>query len=154
MNLTGATNATVSDAQGLGTITNDDTQPTISINDVTVTEGNSGTSTATFTVSLTNASSQTITVNYLTGGNTADAGIDFETANGTATITPGQLSTTINVTINGDTTFEPNERFVVGLVSPTNATTSDDLGEAIINNDDSQPTISINNAGVTEGMRA
>jgi disulfide oxidoreductase YuzD len=151
VNLTGATNATVSDAQGLGTITNDDTQPTISINDVTVTEGNSGTSTATFTVSLTNASSQTITVNYLTGGNTADAGIDFETANGTATITPGQLSTTINVTINGDTTFEPNERFVVGLVSPTNATTSDDLGEAIINNDDSQPTISINNAGVTEG---
>ena len=46
-------NATIADAQGLGTITDDDAAPTLSIGDVTVTEGDSGTTTPTFTVSLT-----------------------------------------------------------------------------------------------------
>jgi len=58
VNLSGALNATVADAQGVGTIVNDDTQPTISINDVTVQEGNSGTTSANFTVTLSNPSYQ------------------------------------------------------------------------------------------------
>src|SRR6185295_15045037 len=52
VNLSGASGATVTDNQGLGTITNDDVAPTLSIDDVTVTEGNAGTVNATFTVSL------------------------------------------------------------------------------------------------------
>ena len=151
VNLTNPTVATIGDNQGVGTITNDDAQPAISINDVTVTEGNAGTSTASFTISLSNTSSQTVSVNYATSGNTATSGTDFVATSGTANITAGLLTATVNVTINGDTTFEPNETFFVNLTTPTNATISDSQGQGTINNDDSQPTISINDVSVTEG---
>ena len=49
VNLSSPVNATIADGQGLGTITDDDAPPAISIDDVTVTEGNSGTTNATFT---------------------------------------------------------------------------------------------------------
>src|SRR5204863_6808745 len=71
VNLDTPVNATIADGQGVGTIVNDDTQPTISINDVSHNEGNSGTTSYDFTVSLSNASSQTITVHYSTADNTA-----------------------------------------------------------------------------------
>lgn len=151
VNLSGASNATISDGQGVGTITNDDSQPTISINDVTVTEGNAGTVLATFTVSLSGTSSQTISANYATAAGTATAGTDYVTASGTVTFTPGAGPQSISVTVNGDTTFEPNEGFVVNLTSPTNATTADSQGAGTITNDDTQPTISINDVSVNEG---
>lgn len=153
LNLTSPTNATIGDSQGVGTILNDDSQPTISIADTAVTEGNSGTTTAAFTVSLSNASTQTVTVNYATTPDTATSGTDFVATSGTATITAGQLSTTVNVLVNGDTTFEPNEFFFVNLTSPTNATISDGQATGVINNDDAQPTISlsIDDVSVTEG---
>jgi len=56
VNLTGATNATIADAQGIGTITDDDPTPTLAISDVTVAEGNAATTAAVFTVSLSAAS--------------------------------------------------------------------------------------------------
>src|SRR5439155_1036972 len=67
--LSGATNATIAKAVGTGTIQNDDTQPALSIDDVVKPEGTTsstppGTTAFAFTVSLSNASSQTITVNY------------------------------------------------------------------------------------------
>ena len=139
VNLSGAVNATIGDDQAVGTITNDDSAaptPTISINNVSVAEGNSGTTTATFTVSLSGMSNQSVTVNYATAGDTATSGTDFVAASGTATITAGQLSTAINITVNADTTFEPNETFVVNLTSPTNATISDNQGIGMIVDDD------------------
>jgi glucose/arabinose dehydrogenase len=151
VNLSSPVNATLGDNQGVGTIVNDDGQPAISINNVSVVEGNSGTTTATFTVSLSNTSSQTVTVNYASAGNTATSGTDFNTTSGTATITPGLLSTTINVTVNSDTTFETSENFFVNLTNPINATISDNQGTGTINNDDVQPAISINNVSVAEG---
>lgn len=151
VNLSNATNATIDDNQGVGTIVNDDAQPSISINNVTVTEGNAGTTTASFTVSLSNPSSQSVSVNYATAGNTATSGTDFVATSGTATIAAGQTSTTINVTVNSDTIFEANETFFVNLTSPTNATISDNQGTGTINNDDAEPSISINNVSVTEG---
>src|SRR5262249_45214439 len=148
VNIATATNATISDTQGTGTINNDDSGSTISISNVLVAEGNSGTTTAMFTVSLSNASSQTITVNFATAAGTATAGTDYVSASGTVTFTPGQTTQPINVTINGDTTFEPNETFFVNLTSPANATISDSQGSGTINNDDAQPTISINDVSV------
>ena len=61
------------DGQGIGTITNDDATPTLTIGDVTVAEGNAGTTTAMFTVTLSAASGQTVTVNYATANGTATA---------------------------------------------------------------------------------
>jgi len=151
VNLSSATNATIADSQGVGTISNDDSQPTIAINDVSLTEGNAGTTVATFTVSLSNASSQTITVNYTTADNSATAGGDYVAASGTLTFTPGQLTQSIAVTVNGETMFEPNETFNVNLSGATNATIVDNQGVGTITNDDSQPTISINDVSQDEG---
>jgi glucose/arabinose dehydrogenase len=110
--------------------------PTISINDVSVNEGDSGTTNAAFTVSLSNASSQTITVNYATADNTAIAGTDYTNASSTLTFTPGQTSQLLNVGINGDVLNEESVSFNVNLTAPVNATISDSQGVGTIVDDD------------------
>ncbi|HEX6182697.1 MAG TPA: Calx-beta domain-containing protein, partial [Pyrinomonadaceae bacterium] len=137
VNLSGATNATINDAQGVGIITDDDGPPSLSINDVTVTEGNAGTTNATFTVSLLPASGQTVTVNYATADGTATtADRDYQSASGALTFTPGQTSKTITVIVNGDTAFEEHENFFVNLSGETNANASDAQGQGTITDDD------------------
>ena len=69
VNLSGAKNATIADGQGVVTIVDD--EPRISINDVSATEGNSGTTPFTFTVSLSAAHDEPVTVNYATADGTA-----------------------------------------------------------------------------------
>src|SRR5262249_56191913 len=71
VNLANPSNATVLDGSADATITNDDAVPSLSINDVTIAEGNAGTSTADFTITLSSASSQTVTVGFQTGDATA-----------------------------------------------------------------------------------
>jgi hypothetical protein len=143
VNLSNPTNATIADGQGIGTIQNDDqpppTPPGVSINDVTVTEGNSGTTDAIFTVTLSTVSSSTVTVKYDTADSTATAGSDYQSASGTLTFAPGQTSKTITVTVNGDTVVEPDETFFVNLSNPTNATLTDSQGVGTIKNDDQPP---------------
>src|SRR5437667_425987 len=77
VNLTAATNATISDGQGVVTILDDDAAPVLAINDVSVVVGNSGTTNAVLTVSLSAASAQTVTVNFATANGTALAGADY-----------------------------------------------------------------------------
>jgi hypothetical protein len=128
--------------------------PTLSINDVTVTEGNSGTTNATFTVTLSAASASAVTVKYDTANGTATAGSDYQAASGTLTFAPNETSKTLTVAVNGDTTAEADETFAVNLSNPTNATIADGQGIGTIKNDDtasSPPTISINDVTVTEG---
>jgi uncharacterized protein (TIGR03437 family) len=154
VNLSNASNGTILDNQGQGTITDNDAAPTISINDTTVTEGDSGTTNATFNVTLSAASSFTITVNYATADGTATAGTDYQSTSGTLTFNPGQTTQTILVPVNGDTTFEQNETFFVNLSTPVNATILDNQGQGTITNDDAAPptpTITINDVSVTEG---
>src|SRR5205814_1118089 len=135
-----ATNSFIADSQAIGTIVNDDLQPSISINDVTVTEGNSATVSAVFTVSLGTLSSQTITVNYATADDTATlADGDYQSASGTLTFAPGQTVQTITVLVNGDSKFEGDERFFVNLSAPLNATIGDGQGVGTILNDECQP---------------
>src|SRR5207249_2245282 len=86
VNLSNPVNATISDNQGVGTIVNDDGQPTISISDVSQNEGNAGPTVFTFTVSLSSASFQTITVDFATADGTATtADGDYVAASGTVT---------------------------------------------------------------------
>src|SRR5262249_27512581 len=66
--------------------------PSLRINDVTVVEGNTGTVAATFYVSLSAASTETITVAYATGNGSATAGSDYQAASGTLTFAPGETS--------------------------------------------------------------
>lgn len=142
VNVTNVVNAVVVDGQGVGTISNDDPLPGLSINDVTVAEGNSGTTNAVFTVTLDAASGQTVTVNYATADGTATQPADYTNTAGTLTFTPGQTTRTITVPVIGETIPEANETFFVNLSGATNATISDNQGVGTITNDDVPVTVS------------
>src|SRR5205814_1573084 len=110
-------------AVGTGTITNDDSA-TLTITSPSVTEGNSGTKTLLFTVTSPSAVQGGFTVAYSTADGTATSGSDYVAKSGSLTFTGTAGETqTISVTINGDTTLEPNETFTVtlGAVSGTAA---------------------------------
>jgi GH18 family chitinase len=105
-----------------------------------VNEGNSGTTDATFSVTLSQATSLTVTVGYQTQPGTtnpASSGSDYLATTGMLTFSSGQTSKTINVSVVGDTTPESNETFDLVLNSPTNGTISTGTATCIINDDDS-----------------
>ncbi len=111
--------------------------PAIAVNDVVVTEGNSGTVNAAFTVSLNHAFYLPVTVAYNTADGTATTvGNDYNGASGTITFAPGSTSAVVNVQVRGDTVAEANETFTLNLTAPTNATIADGTGVATIVNDD------------------
>ncbi|MBD2005175.1 MULTISPECIES: DUF4347 domain-containing protein [Cyanophyceae] len=117
-------------------------QPKISISDVTITEGNTGIAFAEFQVSLSNASTETVSVNYATANNTAIAGSDYTAINDTLTFAPGVTTQTFRVAVNGDMIDEPNESFFVNLSNPSKATIIDAQGIGnIIDNDTAGFTI-------------
>src|SRR5262249_12674063 len=100
VNLGNAFNATLARAQGKGTIVNDDPLPSLSINDVSVTEGNGGTVNAVFTVTLSPGSGQVVTVNYATADGTATlAGNDYQAASGTLSFSPGTTTQTVTAVV-------------------------------------------------------
>ena len=151
VNLSNPTNCTIADGLGLGTITNDDPQPIISITSSFRTEGAAGTSVnAQFNVLLSNPSSQTITVSFGTANGSATAGSDYVATSGTLTFNPGETSKSIPVQVTGDNIDETDETYVVNLSSPTNATIGAAQGVGTIGDDDG-PTLSIGSASVTEG---
>jgi CSLREA domain-containing protein len=118
------------------TIVDDDSVPSLSVTDTSLVEGNSGTINATFTATLSAASSQSISVNYATAGGTATAGTDYTATSNTLTFAPGETSKTVNVSVIGDTLVEPNETFNFNLSNATNATIADGQGIGTITNDD------------------
>jgi len=113
-------------------------QPSLSINDASIAEGDAGTKTLNFTVTLSSASSLTVTVDFATANGTATAGSDYVSKASTLTFNQNDSSKTINVKINGDQAFEPDETLVVNLSNPTNATISKAQGTGTILNDDAQ----------------
>jgi uncharacterized delta-60 repeat protein len=113
--------------------------PAISIDDVIVTEGNSGTTNATFTVTLSQASTQTVSVQATTADGSATAGSDYTATSGTVTFAPDDTSEPFTVPVIGDTDVESDETFAVNLSSPTNATIAEGQGTGTITNDDSPP---------------
>lgn len=152
IDLSNPTNATVADAQGQATITNDDPQPTVSVAVQTFrTEGAQGTSgNASVEVRLSNPSYQTITASFATANGSATAGTDYVTTSGDVTFNPGETLKTIAVQVNGDNIDEINETFLVNLTSPVNATLGIAQGTVLIQDDDG-PTLSIGDVSVTEG---
>jgi uncharacterized repeat protein (TIGR01451 family) len=129
------------------TVCFDNVSPTsLSVDDVSANEGNSGTSNFNFTVSLSNSSSDTVTVDYATADGTATAPSDYIATSGTLTYTPGQTSKTVAVSVNGDTASEPDETFTVDLSTPVNATIADDQGVGTIQNDDGGADLSLTKA--------
>jgi hypothetical protein len=143
--------AVVANAVAQGAILNDDYS--LSINDVSVSEGNNGTRAATFTVTISSFPRQTVTVQYSTSNGTATAGSDYQSTSGTVTFAPGEAfrERQISIPIVGDRLPEPNESFVLNLTNPTNATIADAQGLGTINDD--EPRISISDVTRVEGKK-
>ena len=113
--------------------------PVATINDVSVTEGNSGTTDATFTVALDQPSDRSLTLAYSTVDQTASSSNDYTASSRTLTFAAGQTERTVTVSVGGDTTFEPDETFLVRLSNPVRATIGDTEGTGTIVNDDPEP---------------
>lgn len=123
--------------------------PTVRIGDVTVTEGNSGSTIAAFTVTLSATWGETVTVDYATADGTATAGGDYQAQSGTLTFAPGQTSKTITVAVTGDGLAEPTETFSVSLTGATNAAIAVQQGNGTILDD--EPRVSITDVARGEG---
>lgn len=136
-------------------IVDNDPIPEISINDKSVNEGNSGTVTATFTVSLSSLSSKVVTVQYQTADGSATIGGSDYSSVGLTTLSFAALESSkdILITVNGDEISEGiSENFYVNLSNPNNATIADNQGTCTITDDDSPGvTISKTSVAVTEG---
>src|SRR5262249_43011130 len=113
-------------------------------------EGNSGSTSAVFTLSLSAASTQTVSVNWTTAAGTATAGVDYATAGGTLTFAPGQMTQTLSVPVFGDALDEYDETFFVNLSGASTATIADSQGVGTISDDD-DAAAAINDVTVTEG---
>jgi hypothetical protein len=131
---------------GTGTIVNDDVAA-LSVTNASVTEGNAGTTIMTFTVTLAAAAGIPVQVTYNTANGTATAPTDYQAASGTLTFAPAQTTQVVNVTVNGDTGFEPDETFTL-TVTPAGGASASGIG-TIVNDD--IPALSIANVSITEG---
>jgi hypothetical protein len=146
LSLNTPTHATIAAGQATstGTIADDDAMPTISIDDISMNEGNGATTAFIFTISLSNPSQGTITVDYATQDNSATAPPDYAPITTTTlTFNPDETSKNATVLVNGDTTFEANETFFVNLNNNSSNSTLvfGTKGAGTITNDDVAPTV-------------
>src|SRR5262249_56387977 len=120
LNLLCPVHAPLAHPQGRATTSHADLSTAVS-DAAPVTEGNSGSTPANFTVSLSAASTHTVTVGYYTNGGTATAGSDYTSVSGTLTFNPGQTSIIVPVSVLGDTIYEGNETFSLWITHASNA---------------------------------
>ncbi len=148
-----------SDLQGVGTIIDNDPVPAITISDgspFTAIEPDAASDLPTkmqFTVTLSNPSSEAVTVYYQTVSGTATEGVDFENESGVITFAPGETSKIIEIDILGDNIDELLESFTVELSSPVNAIIADHIGAGQIEDNDPTPVLEINDSSANEGGR-
>lgn len=138
--LSDAFGATILKSTGVATILESDRlpQPVVLIDDISVAEGNSGTTDATFNVRLSFASALPVTVAWRTENGTAHDDSDYSFGIGTLTFAPGETVLPVIVRISGDTIAEPNEVFRVVVLGASNAIAGSGASCTIIN-DDGQP---------------
>jgi len=158
LELAGAKGATIADAEGVGTITDDDVAPTVAIGATdSVPEGQTGdTSFASAHVPLSAPSGKQVSVDWATADGTATvADNDYTPDSGTLDFAPGETDQTVQVAVIGDTASEGDETFDITLSAPVDAT----LGNAtdtvtILDNDPIPPgaaVLSVANVTKREG---
>ena len=122
----------------------------LAIGDVSLVEGDTGTKSFVFAVTLTAPSEVEVSVGFATQDDAATAGSDYEAATGTLVFSPGMLSQTIPVAVTGDTAVEDDESFFVDLSGAVGADVLDGRGIGTILNDDA-PTLSVSTTAVAMG---
>ncbi len=151
LNLSKVTNANATTLSVVGKIVDDDPAPTLTVDDLTETEGNSGTHNAVFTFTLSSASGRTITVNYATMPGTATSPADFTATSGTLTFMPGDTQRTVGVPIVGDLSNEPIETFTLVLSNAVGTSFAPYPATCTITNDDGPPTLNAFALSAPEG---
>lgn len=151
IDLSNPVGGTIAGAQAIGTIVSDDADPSVSVDDIAFAEGDVGSSIASFTLSLSAASSKTVAIGYATSGAGATQGLDYVSTSGIATFVPGDTAETVEVHFLGDSIFETDEDLTLDLADEDNVSIGDGQGLATIVNDDAAPVLSIDDVTVTEG---
>jgi uncharacterized protein len=147
VNVTNVTGANVGDAQGQGTITNDDAGGAFSVGDVTVDEA---AGTATITISRTGGAADA-TISYATQDGTASAGQDYGATSGNLAFTNGEASRTFTVSIIDDGDLDPGESFSVVISNPSAGTIADDMGVVAITDNENPGALAIGDVSMAEG---
>ena len=149
LNLSNPVGASIADGSAAATIRDDDPTPSLSVDDVSVSEAGSGTTTARFTVSLSAPSGKVVLADYSTAdGSARVADGDYAETSGTLTFRPGASTRTVSVPVNSDTASEQDEDFFLDLSGAQNATVADVQGEGTIKDapppaDTTPPTVSV-----------
>ena len=120
----------------------DDEKPGLSIADAGVAESDSE---VTFTVTMSDASREEVTLSYTTQDDTATAGADYTTASGTLTLAVGETSGTLTVPVLADSLDEDDESFLVVLSDPSGASFANAVAIGTITDDDALPTLAFEN---------
>ena len=148
LRLSAAVNATLSRGTATGTINDNDGAPSLSVADKSASEGAGALA---FTVTLSPASGQEVTVAYATAGGTATEGTDYTAASGTLTFAAGETTKTVSVTLADDSLDEPEEAFELRLSAAVNATLSRGTATGTINDNDGAPSLSVADKSAGEG---
>ena len=130
------------------------TTPTVGIGDVQFHESNAGKPKVNFSVTLSSASTQEVTVNFTTQDGTAIAGSDYATTGGTLTFKPGQTKKNVAVVVYGDKLHENDETFQVSLSDASGADIGQGVGTCTILDNDKPPTAAVNKFAAKEADAA
>jgi len=125
--------------------------PSLSVSDPSITEGDSGTKNASFVVSLSSASTDTVTVAYGTADNSAAEPADYARGSGMLTFAPGETAKTVTVPVSGDLIDEHHETLFLNLANSTNAGLAELRGVGTILDNDPLPQLSVSDTSASEG---
>ncbi len=117
--------------------------PVLLAQNTAVTEGNSGTNFAIFSIALSFAPTNAVAVSYSTASGSAISGLDFLSRSGTTQFLAGQTLVNVSVPILGDTLAEPHEVFFLNLSNAVNASISDAQAAGTILDNDNPPSVSL-----------
>ena len=145
--ITAPPESTLTVASAALTITDDDEPPTISVADASAVESANE---IVFPVTLSGASSRTITVSYRTTDGTAEAGDDYAAGDGHLSFAPGETARSVTIAVIDDALDEADETFLVHLGEAENATVADGEATGTITDEDQTPLITIADASVVE----
>lgn len=138
-----AANASANGTGATATTSAVDVNALLSMANTSVTEGNSGTVSMTFTLTASASQAFNIVCSYQTQGGTADSGTDYTSASGTVQIDTGTTTEQINVTVNGDTSVEADETLQMRVYNcgqnGTSVNATEFVATGTITNDDSPP---------------
>ena len=148
VNLGASTNAAVISSQGWIDILDSSIVPYLSVGATSVQKPSTGSANAVFTVNLSPASPNTVSVNYTTGNYTAIAGQDYSAAVGTVTFPPGTSTRTVSVPVTASTLHTGDRAFTLSLNTPLNAVVGQPTAFATIIDPTFNPVLVVDDSAV------